>query len=333
MRVRRAFGEPAAATHALARLQSIPRAMRPEYERFVVLPSNIDGLEAALMLGSGVNPFVAIVGPTGWGKSHLMRVAAEQFQCDLGVKPKVRPGGHLLHRGRWDHPGPLLLDDVQQCLSRPREQQALRNALDLRVRLGRPTMVGFTGFKRSHVEQILPHLEKWTVAEVPTPHAVERQSILRLMAEREGLDLSDRLICALAWLVDGSGDALLGLVQRLGLIQSEWRTFEDELLALGIARPHMSEPNRLLKWITSSLKSIIEPLGLDEHQDLARSLAIYYLRKMMGIGESDVSQYYRIEPGDVFSYEHAFELALLDPKVQRLESVCRQGLNQALDVF
>ncbi|MBL8060704.1 MAG: hypothetical protein JNK63_08335 [Chthonomonas sp.] len=333
MRVKRAYGAPSTVAHALVRAKALPRALRPEYEGFVPLPSNILGLEAALMLGSGVSPFVAVVGPTGWGKSHLMRVAAEQFQWDFGVRPKVRRGGHLLNRGRWDHPAPLLLDDVQQCLGRPREQQALRNALELRVRLARPTMIGFTGGQAIEVNQILPQLEMWSIAEVPTPHPVERQSILRQMAEQEGLVLSDRLVCLLAKLVDRSGDALLGLVKRLGLIQREWMTFEDEMLALGVARPHMSDPNRVLKWVTSQLQTIIEPLGLDQHEDLARSLAIYYLRKVLGIGESDVSQYYRIEPGDVFSYEHAFEAARLDPRVQRLERVCQQDLNRALDLF
>ncbi|MCC7103381.1 MAG: hypothetical protein IT206_09935 [Fimbriimonadaceae bacterium] len=331
--MRRAFGEPATATRALQSLQSAPLTLRPEYECFVVLPSNIEGVEAAMMLGAGISPFVAIVGPTGWGKSHLLRVAAEQAHFACGVRPKVRQGGNLIGKGRWDHPDPLLIDDAQLCLHRPRQFQALRKALDLRVRLGRATMVGFTGGKRSQVEVLLPQLERWSVAEIPVPHQHERQAILRLIAEKEGLVLSNRLIMILSRLVDGSGDALVGLIRRLGLIQADWIRFEDEMLALGIARPYMADPIRMIRWCNQVLDQITEPLGLEGNSHLTRSLAIFFLRKLMGIGESDVSQYYKVEPGDVFSYEHAFELALQDPKIQRLGQVCRAGLDQALHSF
>lgn len=333
MRVRRAYGAPAAATGVISRLQVQSRPACPEYERFVVLPSNLEGLEAALMLGSGVSPFVAIVGPTGWGKSHLMRVAAEQSLSSFGVRPKIRQGCQLTRGGRWDLTGPLILDDVHLCLGRPREFQALRNALELRVRLGRPTMVCFTGMTKHQIASMLPHMNCWTVAEVPLPHPEERQAILRMLVTQERLVLSDRLVRHLAKSIDGSGDALRGVVQRLGVSKADWTGAEDELLALGTVRPFLAQPHAPLRWVDCHVRRVIEPLGLEGYEDLATNLSIHILRKMMGIAESDVSQYYRIEPGDVFSIEHAFECALHDPKVQRLERVCLDALSDAFDLF
>ena len=42
------------------------------FNSLAALPSNVEAIEAALMFSAGLNPFVAIVGPSGWGKSHLL---------------------------------------------------------------------------------------------------------------------------------------------------------------------------------------------------------------------------------------------------------------------
>lgn len=325
--------EEAAASRALRRFQIYPRHLRPIYHRFAVLPSNIGGLEAGLLFAAGVNPFVALVGPTGWGKSHLLRVTAEQWHLESGTKVRIRSAGsYLVRRGRWDIPGPLILDDAQMCLVKPRERQAFRNALELRTRLGRPTLVAFTSEKpaSSHLG-LLPQAHKWVAADVPAPKDLERQAILRLLLDIEGLTMSDRLVHVLASIIRGSGDALLGAVQRLGLIQSEWLSFEDELMALGIVQPLTDGNWDLCRWIDRTIEATTEPLGLDFCPELTRCLSIHFLRGAMGLAEETVAQYYRIEPGDVFSHERAFRTALADPKVYRLEKICAEALSGALD--
>ncbi len=60
------------------------------FENLAPLPSNIEAIEAALLFSSGVNPLTAIAGPSGWGKSHLLRAACEHMAQSIGSRPEVQ---------------------------------------------------------------------------------------------------------------------------------------------------------------------------------------------------------------------------------------------------
>lgn len=332
LRAQREVGEEAVASRALRRLNFHPREHRSEYFRFAALPSNLAALESALLFSTGLTPFVAVSGCTGWGKSQILRIAAEHVQLETNLKVKVRSAGqYLLRRGRWDMPGPLILDDAQLCLQRPRERQVLRNALELRSRLGRPTMLTFACERSSKaMESCLPQLHRWSVAHIPAPGRLERQVVLRQLARAEGIELSDRLFSLLSTMINGNGHSLLGAIQRLGLLNNAWFGLENECLALGTVHPYLAADWDLRRLVDRCIYETTEPLGLDFCPDLARCVSIHFMRRLFAIPEEDVARFYRIEPGEVFSHEHVFSLALMDPKVSRLRAICLEALDQSL---
>ncbi len=169
------------------------------------------------------------------------------------------------------------------------------------------------------------------MVELPAPLAEERQVVLRRLAAIEGLELPDRLIRALANLVSGSGHAILGVVQRLGIVQKRWSGLPSELQALAVARPFLSRDFDLRELVDRTITETIEPLSLEMCEELGSCVSVYVLRRIADLGEEDIAAYFNIEPGDVFSYLTAFEGALEDPRVQRLTRICLQALDEALN--
>ncbi len=53
------------------------------------VPSNMLAVQAAERFASGISNFVAIVGPSGWGKSHLLASVANRVAQREGSAPQV----------------------------------------------------------------------------------------------------------------------------------------------------------------------------------------------------------------------------------------------------
>ena len=49
---------------------------RATFAAYAPLPSNVEAIDAALRFSAGHEILVALVGPSGWGKSHLLGAAA-----------------------------------------------------------------------------------------------------------------------------------------------------------------------------------------------------------------------------------------------------------------
>src|SRR5688572_30068178 len=87
------------------------------------LPSNVRAIESGLLFASGIHPFVAVVGPSGWGKSHLLHAVATRLGEDECLPPEVLSAQDWIAGGmRSDSGRALLLDNVQDALEggRPR---------------------------------------------------------------------------------------------------------------------------------------------------------------------------------------------------------------------
>lgn len=320
-------------SRVLRRYQAPPLEMETALSRFTVLPSNVNALEASLLFSHAFSPFLAIAGPSGWGKSLLLRVASEQFTKERGWRLPIWSSSHFLSGGdRWDRPEPLVLDDAQVCLAKSRDRQRLRHLLELRVRLNRPTFIAATSERGVRaVEPYLPSLQRWVALDLPKPQRQERQVLVRHMAEREGVLLSDRLADLLARRISDSGGCMLGAVQRLGLVQRDWSGLDQELRALALTRMHFGSDFDLRRWIYQSVRETVEPLALQICPEVERSLSIFLMRKVCDLPEGEVAEYFEMEPGDVFSHTIAFQLALSDPRVERLSQIVMGALDDALD--
>lgn len=269
--------------------------------RFATLPSNAGAVEGVLSFVRGDLPFVALFGPSGWGKSHLLDEAAKFTRAYRLPGSEVRVANSWLRETSGYAQEPVLvLDQVQDALGKVRERQLLRHALEIRLRLGRPTLLALTaGESESPLNRILPRqrLQQFLL-EKPTRH--ERQQIIRQIARNESVHLSDRLVTALARSLAGNGNSISGAIQRLGLLQSCWSSPEDELRALGTLKPHLSWRRGwdLRDHVYENVVHVLQKNGVQD-QRWAQEVSIFFMLRSFGLSEADVGSYFGISTGEV----------------------------------
>lgn len=287
----------------------LSRALFPPNRRhfggIAAVAGNVLAIDAAMLFGAGLAPFVALIGPTGWGKSQLLAAAASAMQEESHARPELVSALEWLSDSRRaDRARVLLIDDAQDALSRPRLRQQFRQALSRRVRPGRPTMIAFstTAGIRS-IEPYLPKLHVWTVALINEPTVREREVILDRIARSEGLDVPADVIAVLARRLQGNGIAIRGAMERLKMLQPNWVDPLAVLGAFGMLQPHLGDAtgwdlrdqlhDSMLRWFrarrSSSGLSATEP-----------ELGVFLLRAIARLSEQEVAGYYGLPPGDVF---------------------------------
>jgi chromosomal replication initiation ATPase DnaA len=87
------------------------------FRTFAVLPSNVAAVEAAMLFAGEIQPFVAIVGPGGWGKTHLLEAAACRLRGERGcARLSVVQASDWATGARNATPNlPLILDNAQDA--------------------------------------------------------------------------------------------------------------------------------------------------------------------------------------------------------------------------
>ena len=266
------------------------------FASFAPLPSNVEAVEACLRFSAGVEPLVALVGPSGWGKSHLLSATALHMQKGLTPLRLAAVVDHLRGPGDVDLPGPLLLEDCQEVLSKPKMRLTLRLLLERRVRAGRPTLLGFTLPRPTRaMGGLLPSERNWTLATLEAPAPEERVLLIEQMAAGEGLALSPRLIRIVATRMHGNGRTLSGALKRLRLSGTSWLDASATLRACGLLDPFFADnPGWDLKL---KIVRLAERNQARFGRVLPTDLAIYTMLREAGLGEADVARALEIEPG------------------------------------
>lgn len=284
----------------------------PSFASLATLPSNVEAIEAALLFSAGMIPYVAIVGPSGWGKSHLMRAVAGRLRLDgIANACPMTVNEFLIAPGRQDSAAPLILEDIQEVLSKPRQRLGLRMALERRVKTNRPTIVSFTAPKVSRqIRGFLPSAREWSVATVDEPASSERMLLLNGMAGAEGLTLSSRLVRILAREMHGNGRTYAGALKRLRLTDATWLNPRETLRALGVLDPFFADNS---SW---DLKLKILRVAESARAQFTRSnpldLALYTMLHEAGLGEADVARAAGISPADAYSRAAFFQKQFAD---------------------
>src|SRR5512133_2618354 len=179
-----------------------------DFRSMATLPSNVEAIEAAMLFSTGLENLVAVIGPSGWGKSHLLTAAADRMRMEFGLSTVEvqNVGDWLTNNCRQAQFMPVILDDVQTCLSSTKTKQHLRLALERRAKAARPTLLSFTASAMDRqIKSLLPQLREWTVVPIKAPTPSERVLVVRQMCKSEGLTLSDTLVDLIAKKVNGNG--------------------------------------------------------------------------------------------------------------------------------
>lgn len=271
------------------------------------LPSNVGAIESSLLFAAGMNPFVAVVGPSGWGKSHLLDAVSYRLSHDFGLAPEpLAARDFLSNPSRLDTAAPLLLDDVQEILAKPRQRMTLRLCLERRLRAGRATMLSFTLPKLTRpVRNFLPCGREWSVATVGAPEPEERMLLLSHMSAAEGLALSPGLIKVIAYQMHGNGRTLAGALKRLRLSGTTWLDARSTLRACGLLDPFFADNSA---WdLKMRILKIAEQSRPQFSRVNATDLALYTMLHEAGLSEADVARSAGIQPADAYQRASRFQ--------------------------
>jgi hypothetical protein len=264
------------------------------------LPSNVEAIEAGLRFSAGLNTHVSIVGPSGWGKTHLLEAIAFRLTHELDTPVERLSAAALVESPlKGETAGPIILDDVQEILGRPRPQLALRLNLERRVRTGRATILSFTFPKPNRqIKSLLPNYRDWTVCSMGEPEAAERILLLNHMSSAEGLSLSPGLVKVIAHSMHGNGRTLAGALKRLRLSGPTWLDSRATIRACGLLDPFFADsPDwdlklKILKAAEAHRSAFPKATMTD--------LALVVMLHEAALAEADVARCLNITPAEAY---------------------------------
>ena len=283
------------------------RATGRTFGSFAVLPSNVSGVETALHFATGLSKLAVIVGPSGWGKSHILDGVYEKM-CERHEElPRVVSATDWIACAAPQDPMlPLLLDDVQEVANRPRARIQLRLALERRVKAGRPTLLSYAAPKKTrHLNSILPNARDWNVGVIAEPAPSERMLVISELAQGEGLTLSTALTKVMANKMRGNGRTLLGALRRLRLHGPLWSDVNGTLKAFGVLEPFFADSGT---WdLRGHILACAKGFPASQYGIAREDLATYTMLRLAYLCELDVARTMRVEPGEAYTRAIAFE--------------------------
>lgn len=264
------------------------------------LGSNYEAIEAGRLFSAGHESFLALVGPSGWGKSHLLDVLAKRMDfAESNLVRRWTASDYLHSPGKHNPALPLLLDDVQEILGRTKARIELRVVLERRVRAGRPTALSFTMDEPNRtLRSFLPNSRSWLIAKIREANAHERITLIERMGAAEGLYMSGALVKIIAHHMSGDGRTLAGALKRLRLSGHAWLDTRATLRALGVLDPYFADnPTWDLRMRIAKVGGqLLDRLGGIEAFDLA----VYTMLYEAGLAESGISGTLGLKPVEVY---------------------------------
>lgn len=267
---------------------------------FAPLPSNFTAFEAAIRVAQGSSSYAVIVGPSGWGKSHLLQVAAEKAAVRFGRDCSIHsPTSFLAMDASQVGSMPLLIDGVQDILRLPRLRHRFMVRLRERARLRRPTLLALEADPSSKLLQELASLRvERSVFHIAIPSPEERE----LIVSNVGLSMSMKLHRTLARVigrhVDGNGRSMLGALNRLALYDNDWSSESKLTKALGITLPFLTGCDG---WdIRDAVQEAVSlALPLPEGEAVIPAWLCWSMRRLLRMPEDQVAAFLGLPPGEI----------------------------------
>jgi chromosomal replication initiation ATPase DnaA len=284
---------------------------RTSFAGVAPLPSNVRAVEIALLFATGHTTFGVIHGASGCGKTQILRAAASYCISHSDRTVEYRTAEQFISQSSRNEPSiPVVLDDCQSVIGKPKQRLLFRLAIERRVRANRPTLLCFSenGLARpltsKQLTSFLPHSRSWKVEKVESPSTPERFMLIQHLARTEGMRLSPALINIIATKMLGNGRVLLGAIRRLKLQQTDWVEPLQVLRACGTLDPYFADNP------TWDLRHRIARVA-EDHQTMfpevnATDMAIFTMLRTAGLCEGAVSSYLGISPTTAYTQANAF---------------------------
>ncbi len=261
------------------------------------LHTNVKAIEATLLFATNHQPFVAITGPAGCGKTLLLTAASQYLVANGPQCVEFMSAEQFLKiEGRIGLEKTIILDDCQDVFGKPKQCLRLRLALDRRVRGNRPTLVAFncTGRDR-RINALLPAPRKWCLESISEPSLAGRIALVHHLAKKERLNISPIFTKIIGAKLLGNGRVIAGALHRLKLEKNEWTDSQQILKGCGLLDPYFADNSnwdlrhRIMR-VSNDVVAKDDRLGSTE-------LSCYLMIHVAGLCESSVSNYLETDPG------------------------------------
>ncbi len=284
------------------------------------LPSNARALSACAEFPRRPGDRLALSGPSGWGKSHLIGMVCSRLgpeQSDLVKASAFLDDPELIHTPRV-----LILDGGERIRFHAQARHALLVALEQRRRRGQSTLISFAGSSSAPARRLLAGSgSQWQFAAIGEPNLAEREAIVVEMGRAVGVPLHRALKGVLAVQLRGNGHSLLSALRRLKESRMDCRRVKNLLPALGVVLPFLHDENgwdaRDEVWDASC-----EASG-GEGQD-AEALYCWMLHRQMGLSERRTAAIIGRTGGQVYRMAAEMERRVHTEEGRRL---AKRGLN------
>lgn len=269
----------------------------------VVVPSNSDAVDAALLFSSGLETLAAIHGPSGYGKTHLLTVVHHRLRRlhGAGVPPIADAAVAAPGNGLEQTPEPVLIDNAEVCLGRSRHRQRVHLLLERRARAGRPTLVAFGGTDLERaIRRFLPHHRSWRVEAIGPLSANERLTMLRQMSASLDLRVGEPVLRLLAASVRGCPGTMRGVLTRMLSVQRGWDGPWAVLEACGALAPVLSADGH---WdARDHILQAVEAVAASLPPDLQPwEIASYAMLRLARVPEEQAAAALGVEPGRAYA--------------------------------
>jgi chromosomal replication initiator protein len=223
-------------TASAAALAGPPGQRRiPGLAGFIVGPSNEYALRAAELTAAGrqqASPLV-LCGPTGVGKTHLLRAIQQEFrlhnprkvavyltaeQFTTGYVEAVRGSGLPSFRQKCRGASLLVIDDLQFFVGKRRTIEELLYTLDTLAAEGRQIVLASDrglAELRALGPELVSRLAGGLICEMGPAEFATRLGIVRQFAEEAGAQLADDIAKLLAMQITAGARELRGAIHRL----------------------------------------------------------------------------------------------------------------------
>lgn len=303
---------------------SVAGSEQAGFSTLAAVPSNLGAIEAGMRFANGTTPFIAILGSSGWGKTHLLYSVHSYMQRQgIRVGDPVSAATYALSPECVDEALPLLLDDVQDAHRDLSTRHELRRLLEQRVRSCRATMVAISDeCTQKQLCSFLPCTPHWGIQTIDAPTVKERGMIVRKIAGAEGVRLSRALERLVSRHLFGNGRSILGAIHTLKHVRWDWSDRLTACEACGLLMPYIHGENG---WDPRDI--VMDAVSKKcPDQTICKEVCAYLLLAVFGLNEYDTATFLGESPYKVYRMANGVKRHLDDPHLARCIEECQEAV-------
>lgn len=269
---------------------------------YAPLSCSLDALRSVDRFARGVVSNVAIGGPSGWGRSHLLRVASAAiwlYQCE---RVQVHDARSWIESSREPLTSkPVLLDDVHDALATPRTRHHLLSVLRRRSELQRATLISFHANPEMQSLRGLFATSSWYYTTIREPGIEDRERMVAQFARKRSARISPFGMRLIALMVGGSAHSIEGAIRRLKLVTADWSDPAKILELSGLLLPYREEGSSIdpREVIHDEVGSALIGLGFKSRDRKAIIATVMF--DHAHITEHEIADTLMVRPGDVYT--------------------------------